>query len=57
MSKLIRVNINLDNSHSLTDFPVDIYSGTTTTNATNLVISNVTTSPIDLTVDDELLTF
>jgi hypothetical protein len=57
MSKLIRVNINLDNSHSLTDFPVDIYSGTTTGNATNLVYAGVTTSPVTFTVDDSIIEF
>ena len=57
MSKLIRVNINLDNSHSLTDFPVDIYSGTTTGNATNLVYGGVTTSPVTFTVDDSIMDF
>ena len=57
MSKLIRVNVNLDNSHSLTDFPVDIYSGTTTGNTTNLILSNVTTSPVTFTVDDNINEF
>ena len=57
MSKLIRVNINLDNSHSLNDFPVDIYSGTTTGNTTNLILSNVTTSPVTFTVDDNINEF
>jgi hypothetical protein len=57
MSKLIRVNINLDNSHSLTDFPVDIYSGTTTGNTTNLVYAGVTTSPVTFTVDDSIIEF
>ena len=57
MSKLIRVNINLDNSHSLTDFPVDIYSGTTTGNTTNLVYAGVTTSPVTFTVDDSIMEF
>lgn len=57
MSKLIRVNINLDNSHSLTDFPVDIYSGTTTGNTTNLVYMGVTTSPVTFTVDDSIMEF
>ena len=57
MSKLIRVNINLDNSHSLTDFPVDIYSGTTTGNTTNLVYAAVTTSPVTFQIDDNILTF
>ena len=57
MSKLIRVNINLDNSHSLTDFPVDVYSGTTTGNTTNLVYAGVTTSPVTFTVDDSIMEF
>lgn len=57
MSKKIRVNINLDNNHSLVDFPVYIYSGSTTGNTTNLVYADVTESPVVFEIDDDVLSF
>tara|TARA_R110001592_G_scaffold64818_7_gene199226 strand:+ start:3860 stop:5485 length:1626 start_codon:yes stop_codon:yes gene_type:complete len=54
MGRIVRVNISLDNSHSLDDFPVALYSGLTSGDTTNLVYSNIVSSdiPLDLTFED-----
>jgi len=55
MGRLVRVNISLDDSHSLDDFPVDLYSGLTSGDTTNLVFANIVSSdiPFNLEFEDE----
>jgi cell division septation protein DedD len=54
MGRIVRVNISLDNSHSLDDFPVDLYSGLTSGDTTNLVYANIVSTdiPLDLMFED-----
>jgi hypothetical protein len=54
MGRLVRLNISLDNSHSLDDFPVDLYSGLTSGDTTNLVYANIVSEdiPLDLMFED-----
>ena len=48
MGRIVRLNISLDNSHSLDDFPVDLYSGLTSGDTTNLVYANIVSTDIQL---------
>ena len=65
MSKLIRINLGVDPDHNLADFPVNIYTGTTTGDTTNwgftetpvITFPMVITTPFEFWVDDELLSF
>lgn len=65
MSKLIRISLGVDPNHSLTDFPVNIYTGSTSGDTTNwsftetpvLTFPMVTSSPFEFYIDDELLQF
>ena len=54
MGRIVRLNISLDNSHSLDDFPVDLYSGLTSGDTTNLVYANIVSTdiPLDLMFED-----
>ena len=54
MGRIVRLNISLDNSHSLDDFPVDLYSGLTSVDTTNLVYANIVSEdiPLDLMFED-----
>jgi len=54
MGRIVRLNISLDNSHSLDDFPVDLYSGLTSGDTTNLVYANIVSEdiPLDLMFED-----
>lgn len=65
MSKLIRISLGVDPNHNLTDFPVNIYTGSTSGDTTNwgftetpvLTFPMVTSSPFEFYIDDELLQF
>ena len=65
MSKLIRISLGVDVDHNLIDFPINIYTGTTSGDTTNwgftetpvLTFESVTTSPLEFYVEDELLSF
>ena len=65
MSKLIRLSLGVDVDHNLIDFPINVYTGTTSGDTTNwsftetpiLTFESVTTSPIEFYVEDELLSF
>ena len=54
MSRKVRVNFSLDNNHSLNDFPIDLYSGLTSGDTTNLVYANIVEQdvPFDLEFED-----
>ena len=54
MGRIVRLNISLDNSHSLDDFPVDLYSGLTSGDTTNLVYAHIVSTdiPLNLTFED-----
>ena len=54
MSRKVRVNFSLDNNHSLNDFPIDLYSGLTSGDTTNLVYTNIVEQdvPFDLEFED-----
>jgi len=65
MSKLIRIGLSTDPNHSISDFPVNVYTGTTSGDTSNwgfteepvLSFPEVITSPLEFYVDDELLSF
>ena len=65
MSKLIKINMGVDGDHNLSDFPVNIYTGTTTGDTTNwgftgtpvLSYVELTTTPLEFWIDDEILSF
>ena len=40
MARKVRIDLSLDNTHSLSDFPVSLYSGTTSGTTTELVYAN-----------------
>ena len=50
----VRVNFSLDNSHSLDDFPIDLYSGLTINDVNDLVFANIVEEdiPFDLEFED-----
>ena len=53
MGRIVSVNISLDNSHSLDDFPVDLYSGLTSGDTTNLVFANIVSEDIPFNLQFE----
>ena len=55
MARKVRIDLSLDNTHSLSDFPVDLYSGTTSGTTTELVFANITEGPVVLEVEDSVL--
>ena len=65
MSKLIRIGLGTDPNHSLEDFPVNVYTGTTSGDTSNwgfteepvLTFPMVTSSPLEFFIEDELLSF
>lgn len=54
MGRKVRVNFSLDNSHSLDDFSVDLYSGLTMGDVNSLVYANIVEDdiPFDLEFED-----
>jgi hypothetical protein len=54
MSRKVRVNFSLDNNHSLDDFPINLYSGLTSGDTTNLIYANIVSNdvPFDLEFED-----
>ena len=56
MSKLIRIKLSVDSEHSLTQFPVNVFTGITEDELT-LVLPNVIESPQDIFIDNEITSF
>ena len=56
MSKLIRIKLSVDSEHSLTQFPVNVFTGMTEDELT-LVLPNVIESPQDIFIDNEITSF
>lgn len=52
MARKVRIDLSLDNTHSLSDFPISIYSGTTSGTTTELVYANITSGPVEFEVED-----
>ena len=52
MARKVRIDLSLDNTHSLSDFPVSLYSGTTSGTTTELVYANITSGPVEFEVED-----
>jgi len=54
MGRKVKVNFSLDNSHSLDDFSVDLYSGLTMGDVNSLVYANIVEDdiPFDLEFED-----
>jgi len=57
MSRKVRVDFSLYNNHSLDNFPIDLYSGLTSGDTTNLIYSNISSTdvPFDLEFEDSVL--
>ena len=54
MGRKVRVNFSLDNSHSLDDFSVDLYSGLTTGDVNSLVYANIVENDIPFDLEFEV---
>ena len=52
MARKVVITLSLDNNHDLNDFPIDIYTGLTSGDTSQIVFSGVTQSSIELEVED-----
>lgn len=53
MGRIVRVNFSLDSGHSLNDFPVNLYSGLTIGDTTNIVRSNILSADVPFNIEFE----